>query len=85
MLTYVETGTQFTCEFGDINEPFYESLESMLDQLAKLLKTLEGAEMYPDFQDRLRSLRGRAIAVGWGYGDYVRETVEDLEALLGDD
>ena len=84
MLTYVETGTQFTCEFGDIDEPFYDSLESMLDQFVKLLKTPEGAEMYPDFQDRLGSLKKRGSWIGWGYGDYINDTVNEMEAFFGD-
>ena len=34
MLTYVESGTDFTNQFGDINESFYNSLESVLDEVA---------------------------------------------------
>jgi hypothetical protein len=33
MLTYVENGTQFTREFGDINEAYYNSLESVLHEM----------------------------------------------------
>lgn len=29
MLTYVDTGTAFTCSFGDIDAPFYNSLTSV--------------------------------------------------------
>ena len=35
LLTYVENGTQFTREFGDINEPFYNSLDSALEELVR--------------------------------------------------
>jgi len=35
MLTYVENGTQFTREYGDIDEPFYNSLDSVLAELAR--------------------------------------------------
>ena len=34
MLTYVESGTEFTNQFGDISESFYNSLESVLDEVA---------------------------------------------------
>ena len=37
MLTYVENGTGFTRQFGDINESFYHNLESVLNELAQLL------------------------------------------------
>lgn len=30
MLYHVECGVDFTCEYGDIDEPFYESVESCL-------------------------------------------------------
>jgi hypothetical protein len=33
----VENGARFTREFGDIDERFYSSLESALDELAALL------------------------------------------------
>ena len=82
MLTYVESGTEFTNQFGDINEPFYNSLESMLDELAKILKTPEGAEFYYGFESRLISLKGEASAVGWGYGDNVADIVGELETLM---
>jgi hypothetical protein len=83
MLTYAETGTKFTNQFGDIDEPFYNSLESVLDDLAKRLKTSEGAEMYPRFRERLLKLARAAGYIGWGYGDYVTSTVKELEAILG--
>lgn len=38
MLTYVENGTQFTREFGDINEAYYNSLESVLHEMTQLLR-----------------------------------------------
>ncbi len=38
LMTYVENGTRFTREFGDIDERFYSSVESALDELAALLR-----------------------------------------------
>jgi hypothetical protein len=70
-------------QFGDIDEPFYSSLESVLDDLAKRLKTSEGAEMYPRFRERLLKLARMAGYIGWGYGDAVTDAVEELEAILG--
>lgn len=37
LMTYVENGTQFTRDFGDIDERFYKSLESALSELSGLL------------------------------------------------
>ncbi len=35
MLHYVETGTEFTNTYGDIDEPFYNSLVSMLTEFCE--------------------------------------------------
>ena len=83
MLTYVESGTDFTNQFGDINESFYNSLESVLDEMAGLLRTPEGAALYPRFQDRVSRLARAANGIGWGYGDHVMEQIELLEAEVG--
>ena len=37
MLTYVVQGTRFTSEYGDIEESFYNSMESVLSEAAKLV------------------------------------------------
>jgi hypothetical protein len=81
MLTYVENGTEFTREFGDINESFYNSLESVLNELAQLLMS-EGKELYPKFRARVQQLAARANGIGWGYGDALRDQVHQLENEL---
>ena len=63
MLTYVENGTEFTHEFGDINESFYNSLESVLTEMAQLLMR-EGTELYPRFRERIRRLATLADGIG---------------------
>ena len=83
MLTYVENGTEFTQQFGDINEAYYSSLESMLHELAGLLRG-EGRECYPRYRDRLARVAQLANHIGWGYGDYVGEQVALLEDELGE-
>jgi hypothetical protein len=82
MLTYVEKGTEFTHEFGDINESFYNSLESVLNEIAQLLLR-EGSEFYPRFRERVQHLTSHADHIGWGYGDAVRDQVHHLESKLG--
>lgn len=86
MLTYVESGTRFTNEFGDIDERFYDSLESVLNEAIKLFKTPKGKETYPLFRKRLLKLAEEAEDIGWGYGDCVMEGVEELdEHLMGEE
>lgn len=83
LLTYVENGTEFTQQFGDINEAYYNSLESVLNELATLLSG-EGRELYAQFRDRLARVEQLANHIGWGYGDYVREQVAMLEKELAE-
>lgn len=82
LLTYVENGTGFTREFGDINESFYNSLESVLNEMVRLL-LCESPESYPRFRERIRRLATLADGIGWGYGDVVRDQVFCLEEKLG--
>jgi len=81
MLAYVENGTQFTREFGDINEAYYNSLESVLQEMTQLLRKKDPS-LYPEFQERIQRLGDHADYIGWGYGDYLRDQVQLLEREL---
>ena len=84
MLTYVERGHAFTNNFGDIDEPFYDALINMLEHFAVELKNSPARrELYSQFRTRLLKM-GRTADIGWGYGDAVRDTVNELEQMLGD-
>ena len=38
-------------------------------------------ELYEQFRSRLIAMR-KTSDIGWGYGDFIRDTVEELEELL---
>jgi hypothetical protein len=81
MLHYVETGTEFTNTYGDINEPFYNSLESVLVDFCKgIFKSPDPERAYVQFYKRLVPLKRAAYGIGWGYGDAVQEIINDLES-----
>ncbi|MDO8803931.1 MAG: hypothetical protein Q7R35_05850 [Elusimicrobiota bacterium] len=82
LLTYVENATHFTNLYGDINESFYYSVESALQELAALLRG-EARVMYPQFSDRLAKVNQMADPVGWGFCDFVADVVGQLEDELG--
>lgn len=46
MLYYVEQGVNFTNQYGDINEPFYNSMESMFDQALKLIQETNSQDTF---------------------------------------
>lgn len=81
MLTYVENGTQFTREFGDINEAYYNSLESVLHEMTQLLRK-DDPSLYLEFRERIQRLGDHADHIRWGYGDYLGDQVGLLEAEL---
>jgi len=85
MLTFVETGTQFTCEFGDIDEPFYNSLSSVLGEMDRILSDEQGRELYEGIRERVVELPNLADRIGWGYGDEVRGTVAEWESRYAEE
>ena len=82
MLTYVEQGTKFTNTYGDIEERFYDSLESVLSEMADQLTTAPGVALYPRFEKRINALAKDAHDLGWGYGDFVTDTITELRAKV---
>ena len=38
MVFYVENGVEFTCDYGDIDEKFYSSMESMFENALKFIQ-----------------------------------------------
>jgi hypothetical protein len=85
MLTFVETGTRFTGEFGDIDEPFYNSLSSVLHEMDQILKTEQGPELYQGIRERVLELSKLAGRIGWGYGDEIRDRVAAWEGRFGEE
>ena len=83
LLTYVENGAEFTCDYGDIDERFYSSVESALDELAALLRG-EARGIYPQFRERLARVEQMTDGIGWGFHDYIGDVVEQLEEELDD-
>jgi len=81
LMTHVEKGAEFTNEYGDIDERFYSSIESALDELAALLRSEAG--LYPQFADRLASVEQLTDGIGWGFHDFITDVVVGLEDELG--
>lgn len=83
LMTYVENGVDFTTEYGDIDERFYDSVESALEDLAKLLRA-EGQDLYPQFRDRLADIEQMTAGIGWGFHDSICDVVGQLKEELGE-
>ena len=67
MVYYVECGHQFTSTYGDIDEPFYNSLISVYNSI---LRQLQKFPEYKDvYYDRLAVLARDSRYFGWGYDE----------------
>ena len=66
MLFYVETGAQFTHDYGDIDEPFYNSMESMY---LKALAFMDKEGLLSEFQQRAEEILHKTEDTGWGFHD----------------
>lgn len=76
MFYYVECGTAMTLNYGDMDEAFYSSLESMFDRAIKQLETC-GAEVIGTFLPRAVRIVRRAKGLGWGYYDHLADRLYD--------
>jgi hypothetical protein len=83
LMTYVEQAAEFTHEYGDMDERFYNSVESALDELAALLLK-EARGLYPQLSERLSIVDQLSDGIGWGFHDYIGDVVWHLEEELGD-
>ena len=63
---YVEQGVKFTNAYGDIDEPFYNSMESMYE---KAIDWLIKYEIQDLFQDRCKKIVKDTSGIGWGVHD----------------
>lgn len=75
MLFYAECGVGFTLDFGDIDEPFYNSVESAFSDGLKTLKRCEPdivGKLLPRFVKAVQSTKG----MGWGFHDGLLDSLE---------
>lgn len=66
MLFYVETGVRFTNEYGDIDEPFYTSMENMYRDAMNYINKQRLQELY---QNRAHAIVQDSANTGWGFHD----------------
>jgi hypothetical protein len=74
MLHYVESGVNFTNQFGDINESFYSSVEGMYQQALKLIAQHQLREQ---FERRCKQIVRATAGSGWGFHDQLSLLYEE--------
>jgi hypothetical protein len=83
MLFYVENCVDFTHDYGDINESFYNSAVSMYSGVVKEIDSADIA-LYKRFADRLRAAAENACA-GWGFQDAMMDIYYSIAWLEGEE
>lgn len=66
MLFYVEQGVKYTNAYGDIDEPFYDSMESMYE---KSVEWIIRYEIQDIFKNRCMRIVEDTSGIGWGFHD----------------
>lgn len=66
----VEMGVRFTLDYGDIDAPFYYSMESMYDSAAKF--TIDN-NITREYLPRFEKFLSDANSLGWGFYDSLDE------------
>ena len=72
MVFFVETGTEFTVNFGDIDEGFYLALERMFSKALDLAVSMD-MSIRDEYYERVAAIVVRASNVGWGFSDALDE------------
>jgi hypothetical protein len=73
MIYYVEQGVACTLQYGDIDEPFYSSLEGVFEDAVALLRQMDNPEITSEFYPRLERIVKDTGGIGWGFHDYLVE------------
>jgi len=76
MTFYVETGVEMGEEYGDMYETFYSGMESMFEQIVKILDNNQN--LIPNFKSRLNSIIERSCE-GWAHRETLLEIYEGLK------
>ena len=85
MLFYVECGVEFTNMYGDINEAFYYSIESMFADFVRALNGLDSESYYQRNADRIKKMCLSTNCIGWGFSEEMMNIYYDIQWLEEED
>lgn len=85
MLTYVECGVEFTNMYGDVDEAFYSSIESVFMDYVTLLNSMEHDGCYKKHAARLAKVCYNASDIGWGFSEEIAATYYEIVWRQEDD
>ncbi len=71
MIYYVECGVRFTNDFGDIDEPFYNSIAGMFRDVGKFVQANTLTSL---FKERAEKIMNETSDIGWGFHEDLADT-----------
>ncbi|MGA9290965.1 MAG: hypothetical protein WCE54_07120 [Ignavibacteriaceae bacterium] len=80
-LYYVESGVEVIKDWGDMYDSFYDSIGSMLTSFCSDL--FNNYKYYGDFSKRIDQIIIDTKGVGWGFHEFVLDTIYNLKERLG--
>ena len=78
LVSFVEAGTEQSADLGYGDDKYFAALERKIEAIDNAFDDLP-AEARAGILRRLNGVRQRAEGIGWGYGDYVADTVARIE------
>lgn len=75
LLCYVESGVEFTNDYGDIDERFYLSIEGVY---YNALKLIDKVGLQNKYMDRAFQITKKAEHIGWGFHDAISSCYYDV-------
>lgn len=78
MVHYLESGNQFTVDYGDVDAAFYSSLESMFNRILVLLRE-QSSVVQDEYFESLEDIVVAAGNIGWGYSECISEMFAEYE------
>lgn len=85
MLHYVECGVEYTSMYGDIDEAFYYSIESMFADFVRALNGFDNEAYYKRNADRLKEMCLSTDCVGWGFSEEMMNIYYEIQWLEEED
>lgn len=73
LIYYVEQGVICTNKYGDIEESFYNSLESVYSEAIDVIIKQDDAALAEQFYPRMRRIVHNTSNIGWGFHDYLAD------------
>lgn len=82
LLFCAECGVEFTNMYGDIDEAFYYSIESMFSDFVRVLNSLDSESYYKRNAVRIKEMCRNTDCIGWGFQEEMMNIYYEIQWLV---